>query len=48
MLRGAAANIDVIVFGLPRPGLEPTIYHTRDEHGKHCTTDEVKKESNVY
>ena len=26
------------VFGLTRPGLEPTIYHTQDEHANHYAT----------
>jgi len=28
---GEATNTNFIVFGLTRPGLEPTIYCTRDE-----------------
>jgi len=28
MLSGEATNTNFIVFGLTRPGLEPTIYHT--------------------
>jgi hypothetical protein len=35
------ANTSVIVFGLTRSGLEPTIYRTRGEHSKHYTTDAV-------
>ena len=29
-----------MVFGLTGPGLEYTIYRTRDEHANHYTTDE--------
>jgi hypothetical protein len=29
-----------IVFGLTQPGLEPTIYRTREEHSNHYTTDD--------
>ena len=32
MLRGEATNTNFIVFGLTRPGLEPTIYRTRGVH----------------
>jgi hypothetical protein len=32
-------NDNGIVFGLTRSGLEPTIYHTRDEHTNHYATD---------
>ena len=34
-----------IVFGLTRPGLEPTSHHTQCEHANHCATDMVR---NVY
>jgi len=34
VLSGEATNTNFIVFGLTRPGLEPTIYHT-------CTSDAV-------
>ena len=35
-------NTNFIVFGLTRPGLEPTIYRTRgDEHASHYATDAV-------
>ena len=34
-----ATNDNGIVFGLTRSGLEPTIYHTRDEHTNHYATD---------
>ena len=36
-----ATNTNVIVFGLTRSGLEPTIYRTRGEHANHYTTDAV-------
>lgn len=38
MLNGEATNTIFIVFGLTRPGLEPTIYHTRREHAHHYIT----------
>jgi hypothetical protein len=46
MFSGEATNTNLIVFGLTRPGLEPTIYHTRGEHANHYATDAVwwKKE----
>ena len=28
-------NTNFMIFGLTRPGLEPTIYHTRGEHANH-------------
>jgi hypothetical protein len=43
VLSGEATNTNIIVFGLTRPGLEPTIYHTRGEHANHYTTDAVEK-----
>ena len=39
MLSREATNTNFIVFGLTRPGLVPTIYHIRDEHANHYTTD---------
>jgi hypothetical protein len=36
-LNGEATNTNVIVFGLTRPGLEPSIYHARGEHSNHYT-----------
>jgi hypothetical protein len=39
LLSGEATNINFIVFGLTRSGLEPTIYHTRGEHANHYATD---------
>jgi hypothetical protein len=41
MLRGEATNINFIVFGLTRPGLELTIYRIRGEHANHYATDAV-------
>ena len=37
VLSGEATNTNCIVFGLIRPGLEPTIDRTRGEHANHCT-----------
>ena len=34
-------QIPILVFGLIWPGLEPTIYHIRGEHGNCCTTDVI-------
>ena len=31
-----------IVFGMTRPGLDPTIYSTRGEHSNHYATDAVR------
>jgi hypothetical protein len=36
-----AITTNVLVFGLTRSGLEPTIYRTRGEHANHYTTDTV-------
>jgi hypothetical protein len=41
MLSGEAINTNLIGFGLTQSGLKPTIYHTRDEHANHYTTDAV-------
>ena len=38
MLSGETTNTNVIVFGLIRPGLDPTIYSTRGEHANHYIT----------
>jgi hypothetical protein len=35
MPSGEATNTNFIVFGLTRPGLEPMIYLTREEHAYH-------------
>ena len=42
VLSGEATNTNFIVYGLIRPGLEPTIYRTRGEHANHYATDVVK------
>jgi hypothetical protein len=39
VLSGEAANINVIVFALTQPGLEPTLYHDKDAN--HYTTDAI-------
>ena len=41
MLSGEATNTNFIVFGLIRPGREPTIYRTRGEHADNYGTDAV-------
>jgi hypothetical protein len=41
MLSGEAPNTNFIEFGLTRPGLELTIYHTQGEHANYYTTDAV-------
>jgi hypothetical protein len=41
MLSREATNNNFIVFGLTRPGLEPTIYRTRGEHANHYATNAV-------
>ena len=41
MLSGEATNTNFIIFGLTRPGIEPTIYRIRDEHANHYTTSAV-------
>ena len=38
-----ATNTNVIVFGLTRSVLAPTIYHNRGEYANHYTTDAVKR-----
>jgi hypothetical protein len=35
---GKNTDTNLIVFGLNRSAIEPTIYHTRDEHAIHYTT----------
>jgi len=42
MLSGEATNTNLIVFGLTRWGLKPTIYLTRGEHANHYITRVVK------
>jgi hypothetical protein len=39
MLSGEATNTNFIVFGLIRPGLEPTIYCSKDGYVNHYPTD---------
>jgi hypothetical protein len=41
VLSGEATNTNFIIFGLTRPGIEPTIYRIRDEHATHYTTNAV-------
>jgi hypothetical protein len=41
VISGEAINTNCIVFGLTRPGLEPTIYRTRCEIANHYTTEAV-------
>jgi hypothetical protein len=41
VLSGEPANTNSIVFSLTQPGLETTIYRTRDEHANHNTIDAV-------
>ena len=41
VLSGKATNINCMIFGLTRSGLEPTIYRTRGEHANHYATDAV-------
>jgi hypothetical protein len=41
VLSGEATNTNCIVFGLTRPGLEPTIHRIRGEHSNHYAIDAV-------
>ena len=41
VLRGEAANVNLIVFGVAQLGLEHTIYRSRGGHTNHDTTDSV-------
>jgi hypothetical protein len=41
VISGEATNTNLIVVGLTRSGLEPTIYHNRGEHANNYTTDAV-------
>jgi hypothetical protein len=41
-LQRKPTDTNIIVFGLTRPGLVPTIYHTRGEHGSHYNIDAVQ------
>jgi hypothetical protein len=43
LLSGKATNTNFIVFGLTRPGLEPTIYRTLGQHSNHYTSDALNK-----
>ena len=48
VLSGKISNIYLIVFGLTRPVLEPTIYHTKCEHDDNYThTNDVAKDNNM-
>ena len=47
MFSREATNINFLVFGLNRPGLEPTIYLTRGKHANHYATDVVYKEAGL-
>ena len=40
-------QIPILVFGLTRPGLEPTIYRTRGEHTNHYATDMYQEKLRV-
>ena len=42
MLSGEETHTKFIVFGVTRPGLEPTNYRTRGEHANHYGTDAVR------
>jgi hypothetical protein len=41
VLSEEATHTNFMVFGLTRPGFEPTIHRTRDEHANHYATDAV-------
>jgi hypothetical protein len=41
MLSGEATNTNLIVFGLTRQALEPTIYRNQGKHANHYATDAV-------
>jgi hypothetical protein len=43
VLSGEATHTNFIVFGLTRPGLEPTTYRTRGEHSNHYVIDAMCK-----
>jgi hypothetical protein len=47
MLSEEATNTNFIIFGLTRPGLEPTIYRTRGEHANHYATDAVLTQQTI-
>ena len=44
MLSIEVTNTNLIVSGFTRSGLELMIYHTRDEHANHYTTDAVEQQ----
>jgi len=41
VLSGEATYTNFIVFGLTRPGSEPSLYCTRGEHVYHCVNHAV-------
>jgi hypothetical protein len=41
VLSGVATNTNFIIFGITRPGLNPTLYRTRGEHANHDNTDAI-------
>ena len=41
VLSGEGAYTNFNVFGLTRPGIEPTTFRTRGEHANHYTTEAV-------
>ena len=40
--------VPILVFGLTRPRLEPTIYHTRGEHPNHYATNAVDLRDKIF
>jgi hypothetical protein len=48
MLSREAANTNLIVFGLTRPGNEPTTYCTQGKHTNHYNTNAVILMKYVY
>jgi hypothetical protein len=47
MLSTEAANTNLIDFGLTRPGIESTIFHTQGEHANQYKTDAFKLKRNI-
>jgi hypothetical protein len=47
MISEEVTNTNFIVFGLTRPGLEPTIYRNRGEHANHYTAYAVHFEDKL-
>ena len=41
VLSKEATNTNLIVIGVTQSGLEPTTYHTQDQHANHYTIDAV-------